>query len=522
MLAILMLMLVNSIDMSISVMLRSTQEARWGNTSVSPKDYIGISPSIAFPSALSPDGSIVFGLRGDILKVQNRVVVDSTFSFNMDGLTFGLSPYINITFTTPLIDKTPKSGLTLSGFLGYTLYDVKTPWSQVKYDYKEPAIGVSVYYTHVISTELPFSPWLVKLGWFYRKNNLIEENGFSFGAEIYLHYETKLSPLRYSVVTNSKGYFKNSHSIYDYNKRISNFNKVGDTLEVKYLNGKSYKWPVNKIALLVIGVEKYFQIKNLRYCVEDGKEVADTFRSYPGYNRIVVKELYDTNVTTRSVIDAIDELNSYIDSTYLFVLYFSGHGALSGNEFYFGTYNIDITLSNALKASELFYKLFSTKARNFLILLDACHSGGSEYAMSNIWNETWDRTMWNKTFEHVVTSTEEKATESVLLEGPGHFSGHVYNVTIISASAPNETAKEYPSLKHGVFTYTLLKCLGEMKNNLLDGNDINNNSLSECLFRAMPETIKGNKGFSDPGVSNKPWDFVSGRQIILFRGRQSK
>ncbi len=61
-----------------------------------------------------------------------------------------------------------------------------------------------------------------------------------------------------------------------------------------------------------------------------------------------------------------------------------------------------------------------------------------------------------------------------------------------------------------------------MKNNLLDGNDINNNSLSECLFRAMPETIKGNKGFSDPGVSNKPWDFVSGRQIILFRGRQSK
>ncbi len=515
MLAILMLMLVNSVDVSISAIYRLTQEAKWENTVVSQNGYIGISPSIAFPSELLYDGSVIVGLRGDILKSQDRVIVDSTFSFNMDGLTFGLSPYINITFATPFIDKTPKSSLTLSGFWGYTLYDVKTPWSHVKYDYKEPATGASVYYTHIISTELPFSPWLLKFGWFYRKDNLIEENGFSLGAELYLHYDTKLSPPRYSVVTDSKGYLKSSYASYDYNKRISNFNKVGDILEVKYLNGKSYKWPVNKIALLVIGVNQYQHVENLKYCVADGEAVADTFRSYPGYTQIVIKRIYNTDVTSQSIMDAIDELNNYIDSTYLFVLYFSGHGALYGNEFYFGTYNIDSrTLSNALKASELFYKLFSTKARNFLILLDACHSGGSGYAMSNIWN----RTIWNKTFEHVVTSTEKKATKSILPEA----SRHVYNVVIISASGPNETAKEDSLLKHGVFTYTLLKCLSKMKNNLLDGNDINNNSLSECLYRTMPEIIKGNKGLSDIGVSNKPWDFVSGRQIILFSGRQSK
>jgi uncharacterized caspase-like protein len=207
------------------------------------------------------------------------------------------------------------------------------------------------------------------------------------------------------------------------------------------------KQAVGKIYAVVIGVNKYRNVPQLRYAVQDAKAFAEFLTEYLGVPQKNVITLLDEQVTLRSMRKSLGvALSRAVGPKDTAIIYYAGHGGTepdSGNpdgdglEKYLLPHDAEpkALFGTAMPMSSL-QKIFGRiKAERLIFIADACYSGA-------IGGRT------------IVASRRATVSEEFL----SRLSGGKGRV-ILTASGANEVAKEDPALGHGVFTYYLLKGL---------------------------------------------------------------
>jgi hypothetical protein len=188
--------------------------------------------------------------------------------------------------------------------------------------------------------------------------------------------------------------------------------------------------------ILSIGINKYEnENMNLTFARNDAEAFAAEIKENGTdlFNKINTYILVDKEATRANIMATLDKIASTIRKEDLFIFFFAGHGSTVDNAFYFiptevtGMYQAD-KLKGAIHVADLQEKFKKVPALKQLLLVDACHSGGSvEYlAMRG--------------------ATEEKLSRS---------SG----VHVMASSEESQQSAEIQSLNHGVFTYVLLEAL---------------------------------------------------------------
>jgi|GEM_PF-1510204 len=242
--------------------------------------------------------------------------------------------------------------------------------------------------------------------------------------------------------------------------------------------------------VLSIGISDYkdnTHIRDLKYSKDDALAIANAFSTQKDYYKIKkVITLVDSMATREGILNAFDQFPT-VKPDALFVLFFSGHGAVGSicpHDFdYDGYFNdpdrfvlTENVLDNKLK------KL----ACNFIIIYDACHSG----SMVDKGFDEDDEGKGGVLPPKVEAWLKEKGEK--LLKA---FEGTNKMQMVIGSSASNQKSYEWSPYKHGFLTQALLDAF--LNNSTFDRDglefypDYNNNGfvsmleLQNYLFEAV-------------------------------------
>lgn len=255
--------------------------------------------------------------------------------------------------------------------------------------------------------------------------------------------------------------------------------------------------PEQRLAI-VIGVNKYLHqttVPRLYYAEKDAQEMGDLLESL---NFTTVKRLPGCHATYQDIKDAFVEIIRIIapipNPNSYFVFYFSGHGILhpkNDEKAYIMLYNTnsDNPDDDGLDMDNLVYDLLpQIKLPHCLVILDACHTG---YAVG----------------------VKDAKRISILSGRWANVTRQVFGANrdrMVLAACPGEaSARELPSLEHGVFTYYILKHWQALEGPH-PSNCINFASLYSYVFDEMPRNhpdlpppVWGGAGAGSPLVLRK-------------------
>lgn len=203
---------------------------------------------------------------------------------------------------------------------------------------------------------------------------------------------------------------------------------------------------------LVVAIAHYNHINGLPTAVlNDATDVASvlTSSSYCGYDSSNVRLLRDGEASLSNLRDSLSWLSTVAGPEDSVVVYFSGHGTRfqdSGGTLQSALLPVDAQLSQlsntSLPESDFSSALKSISSARLLVLLDACHSGGSASFKKPDHDDRPDFGFDEKALGH-------------LAEGVGRV--------VIASSRASETSLVFPSARNSVFTQHLLEALkGEM------------------------------------------------------------
>lgn len=142
-----------------------------------------------------------------------------------------------------------------------------------------------------------------------------------------------------------------------------------------------------KIFVVVVGIADYQNdqvVKDLRFTVNDAQILSNFYQSRNGGG--VPKEnmllMINKEATKENILNKTSELFSKAGPNDMIVFYFSGHGDLlkSGSreeELHLIPYNFDRSVESALPISSVESIFNQSLASKKLLMLDACHSGGT-------------------------------------------------------------------------------------------------------------------------------------------------
>ncbi|HQQ39852.1 MAG TPA: caspase family protein, partial [Bacilli bacterium] len=230
---------------------------------------------------------------------------------------------------------------------------------------------------------------------------------------------------------------------------------------------------------LIIGNEDYQSHQtglNVESNVEFAKNDALIFKEYVK-NTLGVKEenIYClTDATTGAMWQYIELVSKIVSKTpnAELIFYYAGHGYPDENTKDPYLIPVDVNATNislAIKLSDVYKKFSETGAKRITIFLDACFSGGA-------------REMGLIAGRNVKIVPKAEA-----------LSG---NMIVFAASSGEQSALPYKEVKHGMFTYFLLKKLQETKGN------ITYKELADYLTQNVSiESLKVNQKDQDPKVN---------------------
>lgn len=211
-----------------------------------------------------------------------------------------------------------------------------------------------------------------------------------------------------------------------------------------------------KIWALIIGVASYNHMPTLHFTDDDAYRMYAFLKSPEGGalpdNQISI--LVDEDATKHKIIEQLQQLSEHAGPNDLILLYYSGHGIKGA------FLPIDfINGKRQLKHTEISAILDKSRAKNKLIIADACHSG------------SWLTPKGGK------NPLLDKYYQSLANSKPG--------TALIMSSKSEETSLESSGLRQGVFTHFLIRGMkGEA--------DSNNDSLVSVqeLFRYVASGVK--------------------------------
>ncbi len=245
-----------------------------------------------------------------------------------------------------------------------------------------------------------------------------------------------------------------------------------------------------KCYALVVGLNKYQNSKlNLNYAKDDATSFVEALKNETKglFTETKVYELYNESAHKKSILEKLDEIALNAAPEDVFIFYYAGHGSMIDQDFYFITSEItrlyDETLlkKEALSAYEVQEVFTHIKALKQVVVLDACHSGGSAQLLATR------------------GGSEEKAIAQL---------SRSTGVHVFASAGSEQFATEFKKLGHGVFTYVLVKAMtGEADGAPADGK-VTIFELKSYLDSKVPELSEELKG-----TAQYPYTFSVGNDF---------
>jgi uncharacterized caspase-like protein len=223
----------------------------------------------------------------------------------------------------------------------------------------------------------------------------------------------------------------------------------------------------------VIGINDYHSVPRLKYARNDASAFADYLRANLNMDTRHLFELYDGQATKRGIQSLLGtQIRRKAGPEDTVIIFFAGHGAPEesetspdgdGIEKYILPCDADTgdLYTTAIPMDEIARVFRRIKAERVIFLADCCYSG-----------QAGGRTPLSSTRANISDAFLDR-----LSSGKGRI--------IITASSANEVSQESDELRHGYFTYYLLKGLkGDAD---VDGDRfIDVNEISSYLNREVP------------------------------------
>ena len=149
--------------------------------------------------------------------------------------------------------------------------------------------------------------------------------------------------------------------------------------------------PIRKRWAFLVGIDSYAHLPELHYCKADMQNLGDALKKFGGYQpecviTITFDEKSKPTVSSGVILSELESLLDKVKTNDSILFAFSGHGDVDENGkawLMAPEAKIDGVKSKrfkrtALSVQEIYRLVQESKARQKLIVLDACHSGGSK------------------------------------------------------------------------------------------------------------------------------------------------
>jgi hypothetical protein len=231
---------------------------------------------------------------------------------------------------------------------------------------------------------------------------------------------------------------------------------------------------------LVIAIEKYKDpaIDSVRFAQADASEFASALELH-GFT--IQKLMLNHDATKSTMSSHIKRGLARLSKDDTFFLYYAGHGFSDTGKNFLTCHDTDPNDLNAtsLGLRWIFKQFESSKSQRVAIFLDSCESG--------------------------ITKIDDRRGLYGLMseaEIDAFFKDSQFRVCF-SACKTSESSYSDATLKHGIWTYHILKALrGEVPQALENGRYLTAHALQNYLSREVPLTVRQSR--SDPAVQT-PW-----------------
>lgn len=218
--------------------------------------------------------------------------------------------------------------------------------------------------------------------------------------------------------------------------------------------------PIAEKWALVIGISRFADsgVPALHFTTADAQGIADALKD-PNVGRFPpahVHTLIDEQATTKSIKEELNWIARHAEPNDLVLIYVATHGTprtvdTAGGANYLITYDTEISGASGLNEDALYATAYPMvelanavatrmKSLRTAVILDTCYSGGSVSTPSAA---------------GIASSAPSDQMLKHMTEGTGRI--------VLAASSVNEQSLESPELKHGYFTYFLLRALEQGK-----------------------------------------------------------
>lgn len=253
-------------------------------------------------------------------------------------------------------------------------------------------------------------------------------------------------------------------------------------IESKEKKGKCYA--------LVVGLNKYQNSKlNLNYAKDDADIFVKTLKEETKglFTATEVLEVYNEEANKKNILSKLDEIALNASPHDVFIFYYAGHGSMIDQDFYFITneitrlYDEELLKKEALSAYEVQEVFTHIKALKQVVVLDACHSGGSAQLLATR------------------GGSEEKAIAQL---------SRSTGVHVFASAGSEQFATEFKQLGHGVFTYLLVEAMKGGADGAPNDGKVTIFELKSYLDSKVPELSEELKG-----TAQYPYTFSIGNDF---------
>ena len=196
--------------------------------------------------------------------------------------------------------------------------------------------------------------------------------------------------------------------------------------------------PPRDAVAIIVGIEKYKRVAKADFANADAQVFYDYASRALGIKPENIKLLVDDGADDAEIYRAFQNwlpLKVKKGKTEVFV-FFSGHGLPSqdGKSLYLLPWGVDkdFVEKTAINQQEIIASLQAVQPKSVTMFLDSCYSGQTRGG------------------ETLLASARPIALKAEANAYPPNF-------TVISASAPDQLSSSSPDLKHGIFSYYLMK-----------------------------------------------------------------
>ncbi len=196
--------------------------------------------------------------------------------------------------------------------------------------------------------------------------------------------------------------------------------------------------PARDAVAIIIGIQNYKRVPKADYADNDAKEFYEYAIRGLGIKPENIKLLVDEDADEVNIVKAFEnwlplQVNKNKTDVYVF---YSGHGLPSsdGKSLYFLPHGVDKELLSrtAVGQTEVVSALVASKPKSVTMFIDACYSGQTRGG------------------ETLLASAKPIALKTDTNVFPSNF-------TVITASANDQISSSSPELKHGIFSFYLMK-----------------------------------------------------------------